>query len=140
MGFFRRKAANVLEISRLLSRTQGRVPKEVDELMQLPGVGRKTANLVRSLAFDIPEVAVDIHVFRISRRLGWSRGKVPREVESELKRLFPPELWNRINRVLVGFGQTLCLPRNPRCPDCVIHQECPWYKFSRENPSKKESC
>ncbi|HDP94350.1 MAG TPA: endonuclease III [Candidatus Aminicenantes bacterium] len=140
VGFFRRKAENILEISRRLAREQGRVPKQVQELTQLPGVGRKTANLVRSLAFDIPEVAVDIHVFRISRRLGWAHGKVPEAVESELKQLFPAELWNRINRVLVGFGQTLCRPRNPRCPDCAIREDCTWYTTRMEKRSTQESC
>ncbi|MBN1197538.1 MAG: endonuclease III [Candidatus Aminicenantes bacterium] len=140
VGFFRQKATNILEISRRLAREQGGVPRELEELMRLPGVGRKTANLVRSLAFEIPEVAVDIHVFRISRRLGWSHGKSPAEVESELKQLFPVEFWNRINRVLVGFGQTICRPRNPRCPDCAIRGECPWNRASKGNLSMKVSC
>lgn len=140
VGFYRQKALRILEISRRLTGMDGRVPEDVDTLMSLPGVGRKTANLVRSLAFGIPEVAVDIHVFRISRRLGWSLGKTPGDVEADLKRLFPQELWNRINRVLVGFGQTLCLPRRPRCADCAIHTECAWYKALKESSSTQESC
>lgn len=128
VGFFRQKAGHILEISRRLAGENREVPRERNDLMSLPGVGRKTANLVRSLAYDIPAVAVDIHVFRISRRLEWARGDKPEAVEKELRRLFPRESWNRINQVLVGFGQTLCGPRNPRCRECDIRHDCPWQR------------
>ena len=137
VGFYRQKAQRILEISRRLDRGKKNVSPDLDDLMSLPGVGRKTANLVRSLAFDIPAVAVDVHVFRISRRLGWARGGKPDEVEAELRGLFPPEMWNRINRTLVGFGQTLCRPRHPRCSECAVRDDCPW-RASRKGENEKK--
>ena len=126
VGFFRDKARRIVEIGRILAQQEGDVPRDLDGLMALPGVGRKTANLVRSLAFNIPAIAVDIHVFRISRRLGWASGTKPDQVEAELKKLFPRESWNRVNQVLVGFGQTLCRPRNPLCGECPVNSNCRW--------------
>lgn len=127
VGFYRDKARRILETSQILTRNAGHVPRDLDGLMALPGVGRKTANLVLSLAFDVPAIAVDIHVFRISRRLGWASATKPTEVEFELKELFPRKYWNRINQVLVGFGQTLCRPRKPLCGECPVTGNCLWY-------------
>ncbi len=126
VGFFREKARRIVEIGQMLEQREGDVPRDLVGLMTLPGVGRKTANLVRSLAFNIPAIAVDIHVFRISRRLGWASGTKPDQVEGELKKIFPRESWNRVNQVLVGFGQTLCRPRNPLCGECPVNSDCPW--------------
>ena len=106
---------------------KGSIPADFDQLVSLPGVGRKTANLVLSLAFDKPAIAVDIHVFRISKRLGWARGQTPEVVESELKELFSSEYWSKINRVLVGFGQTVCKPRNPGCHECNVTYACRYF-------------
>ena len=97
VGFYRQKAVNILKICRAILE-RGGVPSEFKELVRLPGVGRKTANLVLALAFDRPAVAVDTHVFRISRRLGWATGETPEEVEVELRELFPVNLWNKLNK------------------------------------------
>ena len=136
VGFYKQKAKNVKKIAETLSNGEGeRVPDTFEELTALPGVGRKTANLVLALAFNIPSISVDIHVFRISRRLGWAKGKKPEDVEIELKKTFPPQHWNRINQTLVGFGQTLCKPVNPMCSRCVISSQCLYYK---ENANRKK--
>ena len=136
VGFFRDKARRIVEIGRILAQQGGDVPRDLDGLMALPGVGRKTANLVRSLAFNIPAIAVDIHVFRISRRLGWAEGKDPDRVEEELKKL--RDAANNIDKweVLVGFGQTLCRPRNPLCDECPITRNCPWYASQKKAVGK----
>jgi endonuclease-3 len=126
VGFYRQKAANILKVCRIVVE-RGGVPSEFKELVRLPGVGRKTANLVMALAFDRPAVAVDTHVFRISRRLGWATGKTPEEVEVELRELFPVNLWNKLNKTLVGFGQTLCKPIKPLCNQCILNKNCPHF-------------
>ena len=129
VGFYKQKAKNVKKIAETLSKNgQETVPRTYEELIALPGVGRKTANLVLALAFNEPAIAVDIHVFRISRRLAWAQGKKPEDVEMELREAFPPEHWNRINQTLVGFGQTLCKPIKPMCHRCVLTDQCPYYK------------
>ena len=123
-GFFRTKAKNILAISAILSRSK-KIPASLDELMELPGIGRKTANLVLALAFGIPAIAVDTHVFRIARRLGWASGPTPAAVELELQKRFPRRQWPQVNQVLVGFGQTICRPVRPKCPECVLQKTCP---------------
>lgn len=126
VGFYKQKARRVKRIAETLKGKNG-IPETYEELVALPGVGRKTANLVLSLAFDIPAIAVDIHVFRISQRLGWAAGKTPEEIEDQLREGFPREQWNRINQVLVGFGQTLCRPRDPLCGRCTLTHHCPYF-------------
>jgi endonuclease III len=124
VGFYRTKAGHILKISAALARGN-HFPATLEELMALPGIGRKSANLVLSLAFARPAIAVDTHVFRIARRLGWAAGRTPAEVEKELQELFPRRLWSRVNQVLVGFGQTICRPIGPKCPECVLKKTCP---------------
>jgi endonuclease-3 len=129
VGFYRQKAKNIKKIAETLSNSgSGEIPETFEELTALPGVGRKTANLVLALAFNKPNIAVDIHVFRISQRLGWAKGEKPEEVEEQLKKVFPSEHWNRINQTLVGFGQTLCRPVKPLCHQCQINDCCPYYR------------
>ena len=125
VGFYRQKAMQIKKIALELSR--GRELKaDRESLMALPGVGRKTANLVLALAFDSPAIAVDIHVFRISRRLGWCKGNTVQEVEAELMQIFHPRKeWTRLNQSLVAFGQTICRPRNPLCGECLLNTACP---------------
>jgi endonuclease III len=123
VGFYRTKARHIQEIGSRLRRH--RVPSTLEGLLELPGIGRKSANLVLALAFSRPAIAVDTHVFRISRRLGWAWGRTPAEVEKELQALFPRRLWARLNQVLVGFGQTLCRPIHPKCGSCVLKESCP---------------
>jgi len=97
----------------------------LDGLLALPGIGRKSANLVLALAFGVPAIAVDTHVFRISKRLGWAQGRTPAEVEKELEILFSRRRWNEVNQALVGFGQTICRPVRPKCPECGLNRTCP---------------
>ncbi len=128
VGFFRIKAKNIFKIAKQLKNDFNKVPSDFDQLISLPGVGRKTANLVRSIAFNIPSISVDIHVFRISKRLGWATGDKPEIVENELKELFPENMWNKINYTLVGFGQTVCKPVSPSCDICTISGECEYFR------------
>jgi len=123
VGFYRQKARHIKQILKFL-REHPDIPPERSDLLKLPGVGVKTANLVLSLAFQIPSIAVDTHVFRISRRLGFSNGTRPREVQEDLEARFESRDWNRINRIMVGFGQTLCTPRHPRCDQCPVSSSC----------------
>ncbi len=127
VGFYQQKAKHIKMIAEKLSRVN-EIPDTFEGLTALPGVGRKTANLVLALAFNRASIAVDTHVFRISRRLGWAAGSTPKEVERELEELFPEEYWNKINQALVGFGQTLCQPTKPRCSDCTVNDRCPYFK------------
>ncbi|TFG75182.1 MAG: endonuclease III [Chrysiogenales bacterium] len=124
VGFYRTKARNILAICRTLQQDE-KFPSTLEELLALPGIGRKSANLVLALAFARPAVSVDTHVFRISRRLGWAAGRTPAAVETELERLFPRRSWAQVNQVLVGFGQTICRPIGPKCPACVLKKTCP---------------
>jgi endonuclease III len=124
VGFFRTKAKNILEICSILVHSN-KFPATLDELLDLPGVGRKTANLVLTLAFDVPAIAIDTHVFRIARRLGWASGNTAEAVELELQKIFPRPHWPQINQVLVGFGQTICRPINPKCKECILKMTCP---------------
>jgi len=127
VGFYRQKARFIKEIAERIASGETLQPS-IDMLTSLPGVGRKTANLVLALAFSKPAIAVDVHVFRISRRLGWCQGKTPLEVEQELEQLFERRHeWNRLNQALVAFGQTLCKPRKPLCGYCSLHEVCPSY-------------
>ncbi len=124
VGFFHTKARHILGICKALEQG-GPFPSTLDELLELPGIGRKSANLVMALAFSRPAIAVDTHVFRISRRLGWAAGRVPVDVEKELELLFPRRRWADVNQVLVGFGQTICRPVRPLCAACILNLSCP---------------
>jgi endonuclease-3 len=124
-GFYRTKAANLKKIAAiLLERYGGKVPDDMDALLALPGVGRKTANLVRIEAFDLPGICVDVHVHRISNRCGWVRTKTPEETEMALRQILPPKHWKGINALLVLYGQQLCRPVSPFCSRCVIKTCC----------------
>lgn len=134
-GFYRTKARRILAICRQLDGS-GMVPSTLEGLLRLPGIGRKSANLVLALAFGRPAIAVDTHVFRISRRLGWAQGSKPTEVEKELEALFPRRSWSAVNQALVGFGQTICRPIHPKCPVCVLKQDCPSSQAKRSTSRK----
>lgn len=126
VGFYKNKAAQVKKCCRLLvDKYQGRVPETLEELVTLPGVGRKTANLVLSVAFDIPAICVDTHVHRIMNIWGYVRTKNPLETEMALRRKLPVGNWKRTNSLLVAFGQGLCRPVAPHCDRCVIQADCP---------------
>jgi endonuclease-3 len=124
-GFYRRKAAQIREISRILGeRHGGRVPGTIDELLELPGVGRKTANLVVTVGFARPGICVDVHVHRISNRLGWVGTKSPHQTEEALRAVLPKRFWIPINQILVTHGQQICKPISPLCSACPVQSDC----------------
>jgi endonuclease-3 len=125
-GFYNTKAKQLREIaSTLRDDFAGQVPAEEASLLALPGVGRKTANLVLGLGFGIPAICVDTHVHRISNRLDLVTTKNPEQTEMELVKVLPRDLWIVINDLLVTFGQNRCRPTSPRCTGCVLADLCP---------------
>jgi endonuclease III len=126
VGFYRNKARHVKACCEMLvSSFGGRVPSTMEELVTLPGVGRKTANLVLILGFkSLRNICVDIHVHRISNRLGWVRTMEPEETEQSLYRTIPARWWPLINLYLVTWGQNVCRPVYPRCGDCAVARDC----------------
>lgn len=127
IGFFHTKARAIKKLAQMvMEKHDGRVPKTMKELTELPGVGRKTASCVLWYAFGIPAIAVDTHVFRITHRLGWVKGKTPEQVEEELRKNVPEKLWGEMNRVFVQFGRAICTPGKPRCFACPVKDLCPY--------------
>jgi endonuclease-3 len=125
-GFYRTKAASLQKIAAiLLERWEGRVPADMEALLSLPGVGRKTANLVITEAFDMDGICVDIHVHRISNRMGWVETESPEKTEMALRETLPRKYWKRINALLVKYGQRICRPVSPFCSRCLIVRFCP---------------
>ena len=125
VSFYRTKARTIHAIcEQLLSRYDGEVPSDLDELLALPGVGRKTANIVVTLGFEKPGIAVDTHVHRISNRLGYVRTRSPEKTEMSLRRKLPPRYWIAFNDLLVAYGQNLCKPVSPHCSTCKIATYC----------------
>lgn len=125
-GFFRQKAKTLHEVSvALLKNFDGQVPSTEAELLSLPGVGRKTANLVLGEAFGIPAICVDTHVHRIANRLGLVESKTPEQTEVQLQNLLPKKYWIEINRLLVIWGQNICTPISPLCSQCTVKNFCP---------------
>lgn len=126
VGFYRTKARVLQRVCRdLLERFDGRVPSDLDALLTLHGVGRKTANLVVTFAFGLPGICVDTHVHRITNRLGFVRTRTPDETEQALRRRLPRRHWIGLNDLLVSFGQNLCRPTSPHCSRCPVHALCP---------------
>ena len=127
VSFYRTKARHVKDACRqLVERFDGRVPGTMEELLTLPGVGRKTANLVLILGFkSLRNICVDIHVHRISNRLGWVTTKAPEETEQALYERVPARWWPYLNLYLVTWGQNVCRPTHPRCGDCAVAPRCP---------------
>ncbi|KNZ42153.1 endonuclease III [Acetobacterium bakii] len=124
-GLANTKARNIiLTCNRLLGEYGGAIPKGMEELTTLPGVGRKTANVVMSNAFGIPAIAVDTHVFRVSKRLGLARGKNVLEVEKELMKNIPKEQWSQAHHWLIWHGRKCCTARNPNCENCALQPLC----------------
>jgi len=125
VGFYHNKAKSLKKLPEvMINKFDGKVPETIDELLQLPGVGRKTANLVRTIAFEKDGICVDVHVHRISNRLGYINTSTPFESEMALREKLPKEFWSMYNSYLVSFGQNLCSPRNPHCDLCPIYKEC----------------
>jgi endonuclease-3 len=125
VGFYRTKAKAIIKSSRMIIDSfHGAVPRTVEGLLRLPGVGRKTANLVLGLGFGIPAICVDTHVHRISNRLGWVKTASPEETEMALRKLIPASSWIELNTILVTFGQNICVPVSPLCSRCSVRDMC----------------
>ena len=125
VGFYRTKSLRLPELGMMLvTHWDGRVPQTLPELLSLPGVGRKVANIVLAQAFGQPAIAVDTHVQRISNRLGLVNTRRPEQTELALMRLLPHAVWAEWNRLLVALGQTICRPNHPRCPSCPVRNWC----------------
>lgn len=124
-GFYNVKAARIQEVSQILiDEYGGEVPNTVEEMVKLPGVGRKTANCVMVFAFELPAIPVDTHVHRISNRLGLVNTKTPEETEVELSKIAPKDLWIKLNDLMVQFGQNICKPIGPQCEICPCTEIC----------------
>ena len=138
IGLFRTKAKNVIGLSKmLLDRHGGEVPADRAALESLPGVGRKTANVVLNVAFGKPTIAVDTHIFRVANRTGLAPGKDPLEVEQGLLRAVPHEFLLHAHHWLILHGRYVCLARKPRCPECPIRDLCGWKEKTRPEPAKR---
>ena len=131
VGFYKNKAQQILDISyELYHNYNSVVPKEIDELIKFRGVGRKTANLVQAKGYGIPSICVDVHVHRISNRMGLCQTKDPEDTEFALKSTIPQNLWSDINTLFVTLGQNVCKPTKPNCSTCNLHKYCKFYKTS----------
>ena len=137
-GLYKAKAKNLLGLSRMiLEDFGGEVPESFDDLVKLPGVGRKTANVVRSVAFGYPAIAVDTHVFRVSNRLKLSIGDTPEKVEEGLKKAIPMKDWSAAHHWLIWHGRKVCRARNPSCETCFLEDICPSCTVRRKLINKK---
>jgi endonuclease III len=124
-GFYKVKASVLHEVSAFLVKEKGgRVPNTLSELLSIKGVGRKTANLVLGVAYKIPSICVDIHVYRISNRLGITKSSSPKETEKQLKQKISKNFWIEWNRLLVTWGQNICMPVSPKCSSCAVKHFC----------------
>ena len=129
IGFYHVKARRIIEVAKIIdSKYNGKVPDDLEKLVELPGVGRKTANCVLVYAYEKPAIPVDIHVHRISNRLGLVQTKNPEETEFELMKIIPKKLWLDINETFVKYGQNICKPISPMCDVCKIKNFCEYYK------------
>lgn len=125
VGFYTNKAKQIIEISRIITEDLGgKVPDTIESLCEFKGVGRKTANLVLAKGYSIPAICVDVHVHRISNRLGIVKTKTPEETEFALRKTLPKKYWLDINTILVTHGQNICKPINPKCEICPISEYC----------------
>lgn len=126
-GLFRSKAKNLLATCKMLVEEYNSViPDTIEELMKLPGVGKKTANVVASIVYNVPAIAVDTHVFRVSHRLGLAKGDDPLAVEKELQKAIPKAKWSAAHHWLIWHGRKVCKARKPLCSECVLVELCPY--------------
>ena len=132
IGFYHVKAKRIIDVAKIIdSKYNGSVPDDLEKLVELPGVGRKTANCVLVYAYEKPAIPVDIHVHRISNRLGLVQTKNPEETEFELMKLIPKKYWIDINDTFVMYGQNICKPISPMCDVCKIKNLCKYYKTKK---------
>jgi endonuclease III len=137
-GFYQTKAKNLIGMaSQVMSRFSGEVPREIEDLVTLPGVGRKTANVLRSVVFGLPGLPVDTHVGRLSRRLGLTKLEDPVKVEYELNAMLPPPEWGEFSLRLILHGRRVCDARTPRCEQCLLESLCPSSMLPTKKPTKK---
>lgn len=136
-GFFRSKAKNIKGLAIVLdSEFKGKVPPIQDELVKLPGVGRKTANVVLGHAFDIPGITVDTHFGRLSRRFGWTKSEDPVKVEHEVGALIPQKEWTNLSQRMIWHGRRICHSRKPACGACPLANLCPSFGIGESDPEK----
>lgn len=127
-GFYRNKAKNIIACAKMLvDEYGGEVPKELEKLIKLPGVGRKTANVVRGNIYNIPSIVVDTHVKRISNKLGFTDEKEPEKIEYELMKILPKDHWIIYNIHIIRLGRTICTARSPKCEECFLNKYCKEY-------------
>ncbi len=135
-GMYKQKAERIVKIAtEIVKCYKGKVPKTLSDLLKLKGVGRKTANIVLAVSYGVPAIAVDVHVHRISNRLGVVKTKKPVETERELTKILPKKYWTKLNGAMVNFGQAVCTPRNPKCSMCMFREVC---EYGRRNASEDE--
>lgn len=136
-GLYRAKAANLIGLCQMLvDKYNGEVPREFEKLVELPGVGRKTANVVMSIVFDTPAIAVDTHVFRVANRLKLATGDTPLEVENKLMKVIPRDKWSAAHHWLIWHGRRVCKARNPLCNNCMLKEVCPYGEKEIKNERK----
>jgi endonuclease-3 len=137
-GFFRNKTKNLIGMaSALVSRFDAKVPSDFEALKSLPGTGQKTANVVLANAFGVPALAVDTHIFRVSRRLGLSAASTPEKVEADLCAAFPKSTWIELHHLLIWHGRKVCMARKPKCESCPLAELCPTGKGEISDPHAK---
>ncbi|MBI5390549.1 endonuclease III [Candidatus Woesearchaeota archaeon] len=124
VGFYKNKSLYLKQLPQALEQFPGKIPDSVEDLLHLPGVGRKTANLVVAVAFQKPAICVDVHVHRIMNRLGYVKTTTPFETEMILRKKLPSEYWLMVNKTVVAFGQHLCKPVRPHCDVCPVYKYC----------------
>lgn len=127
INYANQKARNIIKACKILvEKHGGEVPKSMEALTELPGVGRKTASVVLGAAFGVPAIAVDTHVLRVSNRLGLAHSKKPEEVEEALKRFLPEKDWIPVNHAMILHGRYICKAKAPECGRCLLYKDCPW--------------
>jgi len=137
-GFYRQKAKRIRECCRILADEHGgEVPKELDVLASLPGIGRKSANLVLGSAYGVPGIVVDTHVKRVAKRLGLTENTDPDKIEKDLARVIPKKRWTVVSWQMILHGRALCTARKPACPECSLNKVC--VSFARQNEERKKA-
>jgi len=136
-GFYHIKAKKIKEVAKaIVERHRGNVPRDLESLLELPLVGRKTANCVLVYGFGEPAIPVDTHVHRISNRLGIAESKTPKQTEDQLSQYFERKYWIEVNELMVRFGKTICKPIGPKCYVCTLRNYCKWYEENRVKDSQ----
>lgn len=134
VNYYRGKTKKIIAASKqIVSEFGGIVPKTYEELLELPGVGRKTAGCVLVYGFNLPAIPVDVHVHRISNRIGIVNTKEPEETEKALREIYSEKDWLSVNELFVSFGQTICLPRHPKCQSCDVRSLCDYYAKQKDS-------